>query len=374
MSAFSAQKDFAHGRREVIGVLVANLGTPRAPEARALRVYLKEFLSDPRVVEVPRLLWWMILNLVILNIRPKRSAKAYAKVWTDEGSPLMVNSVAQANALSQALQERIASPVRVELAMRYGEPSIANAMERLREEGVTKLIVLPLYPQYSASTTASVCDAVFDTLKTWRVMPELRTISGYHSDPDFVAALAGSIKRYWSEHGRGDKLLMSFHGIPQRYFDNGDPYHCFCHATAFAVASSLGLGPDDWQLTFQSRFGREPWLKPYTDHTLESLGQAGTGRVDVVCPGFASDCIETLEEIDMENREIFLSAGGQDFHYIPCLNDDELHIHALAGLVTSRVRDWDESLAAQTDADRESARLRAVAMGADQRTAQPAAT
>lgn len=364
MSGFSAQKDFTHGTRETIGVLVANLGTPQAPQPRELRIYLKEFLSDPRVVEVPRLLWWMILNLVILNIRPKRSAKAYAKVWTEQGSPLMVHSKAQASALAAQLEQNIQSPVHLELAMRYGEPSVKHALERLREAGVTRLIVLPLYPQYSASTTASVFDAVFDTFKTWRVVPELRTVSGYHTDPNFIAALASSIERYWAEHGRGDKLLLSFHGIPQRYFDNGDPYHCLCHATAFAVAGKLGLGPDAWQLTFQSRFGREPWLKPYTDHTLESLGGQGVGRVDVVCPGFASDCIETLEEIDMENREIFLGAGGKDFHYIPCLNDDESHISALASLVASRIQDWDTEVASRSASELEGVRHRASDMGA----------
>jgi len=275
----------------------------------------------------------------------------------------MVHSKAQAARLTARLEQTFGSKVDVELAMRYGEPSIKNAMERLRDRGVTRLVVLPLYPQYSASTTASIFDEVFDTLKGWRVMPELRTVAGYHDDEKFIAALAGSIERYWGEHGRGDKLMFSFHGIPQRYFDNGDPYHCYCYATAFAVARKLGLGADDWQLTFQSRFGREKWLTPYTDHTLEALGKSGFGRVDVVCPGFASDCIETLEEIDMENREIYLEAGGGDFHYIPCLNDDEQHIEALANLVASRIEDWAQALSSRTDADRAASRDRALKLG-----------
>ncbi len=321
---------------ERTGILLTNLGTPDAPDAASLRRYLKEFLSDPRVVEQPRWLWWPVLNLVILNIRPARSAAAYRSVWRDDGSPLMVYSLAQQSGLQQQLGGR----AHVVLAMRYGNPSIAAGLRELREKGCTRILVFPLYPQYSATTTASTFDAVAAELTRWRRLPGLRMIDGYHEHPAYIAALAASVKRHWAEHGRGERLLMSFHGIPQRYADSGDPYPGLCRATASLLAAALELGEDEWQLAFQSRFGREPWVAPYTDATLKAWGHAGVKRVDVICPGFSADCLETLEEIAVENRDYFIEAGGEDMRYIPALNGDEAHIQALAAIADEHLGGW----------------------------------
>jgi len=302
LTKFIGKTDYQHGEPTGIGILIANLGTPDAPDARSLRRYLAEFLSDPRVVEVPRPIWWLILNLIILNFRPKKSARAYASVWTEEGSPLLVNSKRQLAALSDDLQKRLNSPASVKLGMRYGTPSIKQALDQFADENIQRIFVLPLYPQYSGSTTASVFDAVFEHMKKQRWVPSLRTCSEYYEDEGYIAALAQSVREHREQHGSGDTLLFSFHGIPQRYFRQGDPYHCHCQATAERVAKKLDLTDEQWSVSFQSRFGREPWLSPYTDEVLKAMPAAGIKAVDIICPGFAADCVETLEEIELENR------------------------------------------------------------------------
>ena len=318
-----------------------NLGTPESPTPGAVRRYLKEFLWDPRVVEMSRPAWWLVLNLIILNTRPRRSAEAYEKVWTDEGSPLLVESRKQQQALQSALEQRLDYPVNAVLAMRYGSPSITDGLQALHEAGARRVLVLPLYPQYSATTTASIFDAVADELRRWRWLPELRIVNHYHDDPAYIQALADSVRRFQAEHGQPEKLILSFHGIPREYFLAGDPYFCECQKTGRLLAEALELTEDRWQLTFQSRLGPKAWLKPYTDKTLESLAKAGTKNVQVICPGFSADCLETLEEVAMQNRDIFLGAGGSEYHYIPCLNDTADHIDMLAGLVARHMQGWD---------------------------------
>jgi len=334
---FSAQQNFDHDHASGIGILLTNLGTPDAPTKASVRAYLKEFLWDPRVVEEPRWKWWLILNGIILNIRPARSAAAYKKVWGHDGSPLLAISRKQQAKLQQLLQERAGDNVHVELAMRYGNPSIKAGLEVLRRKNCRKIIVLPLYPQYSATTTGSTFDAVADVLKTWRRVPELHIIDAYHDHPAYIAALSNSIKSYWQEHGEPEKLLMSFHGIPERYFKAGDPYPCHCRKTVRLVRENLGLDEERASIAFQSRFGVEPWIQPYADETLKAWGKAGLASVDVVCPGFAADCLETIEEIGMENRDYFLESGGTQYRYIPALNDNDAHIDALAQVVMQRL-------------------------------------
>jgi ferrochelatase len=335
---------FHHDQPSQIGVLLVNLGTPDAPDRASVRRYLKEFLWDPRVVEVPRLAWWFVLNGIILNTRPGRSAKAYQKVWTDQGSPLMEISLRQRAALEATLNRRLGCEVPVVLGMRYGSPSIRSALDQLRDKGARRILVLPLYPQYSATTTASIFDAVTAELRNWRWIPELRFINHYHDDPAYIAALADSVNRHRSEHGTADKLLMSFHGIPEEYFHKGDPYHCECRKTGRLLAETLGLGDGQWQISFQSRLGPKQWLQPYTDHTLQALAEGGTRSVQVICPGFSADCLETLEEIAMENCDTFMEAGGERYEYIPCLNDDEIHIDMLASLAEQHLQGWSPSL------------------------------
>jgi len=322
------------------GVLLVNLGTPDSPSAADVRRYLKEFLWDPRVVEVPRPAWWLVLNLVILNTRPRRSARAYAKVWTEEGSPLLVISRRQHAALQAELEQLSGGSVKVVLAMRYGKPSIAAGMQELRAAGARRMLVLPLYPQYSATTTAAIVDAVADELRHWRVLPELRFVNDYHAHPSYISALADSVRRYQAAHGVPDRLLLSFHGIPQDYVDAGDPYATQCYRTAELLVQALELPAGRWQLSFQSRLGPKQWLQPYTDHTLRALAEEGVRSVQVICPGFSVDCLETLEEVAMENRDIFLEAGGQQYDYIPCLNDDAAHIRLFAGLVSQHTQGW----------------------------------
>ena len=340
MSRYSAVSEFQHDLAECSGILLTNLGTPAAPTAAAIRRYLAEFLWDPRVVEQPRWLWWLVLHGIILRLRPKRAAKAYAEIWTDEGSPLMDISQQQAALLQPVLEPLFAAPVKVALAMRYGEPSIAAGLQALREAGARRILVLPLYPQYSATTTASTLDAVTRELQQWRWVPELRFVNHYHDHPAYIRALTNSIQTAWQATGRPDKLLFSFHGLPQRYLHAGDPYFCECHKTARLVAEQLQLDATAWETTFQSRFGPEPWLQPYTDHTLEKLAKQGTQHVQVICPGFAADCLETLEEINLQNRAIFLTAGGKTFHYIPALNTEPSHIQLMAELIQQHANDW----------------------------------
>ncbi|MCW8944775.1 MAG: ferrochelatase [Sedimenticola sp.] len=311
------------------GILLTNLGTPDSTSVGDVRRYLKEFLSDPRVIETPRLLWWLILNGVILRIRPARSAAAYRKVWTDQGSPLLFHTQAIAQKLQQTLTTATATPISVVTAMRYGQPSIADGLEQLRQQNARRIIVLPLYPQYSATTTASTFDEISRVLRNWRWLPELRFINHYFDSPDYINTLAKSIKSYWQEQGQPDKLLLSFHGIPQSYQDKGDPYGRECHTTAKLLAQALELTDDQWAISFQSRVGTQVWLKPYTDETLKQWGAEGVGRVDVACPGFPADCLETIEEIGEENRDYFLEAGGKAYRYIPSLNSSDDHIDAL---------------------------------------------
>tara|TARA_R110002049_G_scaffold208811_12_gene379334 strand:- start:654 stop:1685 length:1032 start_codon:yes stop_codon:yes gene_type:complete len=333
-------QNFDHEQHPRTGILLTNLGTPQAPQRKALRVFLKEFLSDPRVVEIPRLLWWFILNGVILNIRPARSAKAYRSVWTERGSPLLFHTRDQAEALRDAMARAHGDNVVVDFAMRYGTPSIPDVLQGMMERGVRRLLVLPLYPQYSCSTTASTFDALAADFTRRRWLPELRMVNHYHDHPAYISAIADSVRAYRAEHGSADMLLFSFHGVPQRYLDEGDPYHCECLKTSRLVAAELELADDEYKTTFQSRFGREEWLKPYTDAILQGLPGQGIKTVQVIAPGFASDCLETLEELAVENRDYFLAAGGEQYQYIPCLNSSPDHIAALTEIVNDHLTGW----------------------------------
>jgi len=332
---YTGVADAAPERSVQTGVLLVNLGTPEAPTPRALRTYLAEFLGDRRVIDYPRWLWWPILQ-VILAIRPRRSAHAYARIWTTAGSPLRVCS----EALAGALQTELAGQAQVALAMRYGAPSVLTQVRALQDQGVRRLLVLPLYPQYSATSTGGVIDAVADTLKALRWPPELRLINDYHDDPAHIEALAQRIERWWREHGRGERLLLSFHGIPERYVRLGDPYLAQCQATARLLRERLQLDERELVVSFQSRVGRERWLEPYTDATVRRLAAEGIQRLDVVCPGFAVDCLETLEEIAMQNREFFEAAGGKELRYIPALNDAPEQVASLATLIRRHAQGW----------------------------------
>ena len=361
MPTYQETPKFEHGLPESTGILVVNLGTPDAPTPGAVRRFLGKFLWDPRVVEYPRLLWWLILNLVILVIRPSRSAAAYRKIWTDQGSPLLIHSQAIAASLSERLKAVSDAPVRVELAMTYGEPSINAAIGRLLAGGARRIVTLPLYPQYSSTTTASVFDAVTRELGEYRWVPESRFINDYHDAPGYVNALTASVRESWAANGRGDKLLMSFHGIPESSLLKGDPYFCHCQKTARLLATALNLQDDDFVVSFQSRVGREKWLSPYTEETVKELGNQGLSRLDVICPGFATDCLETLEEIAMQNAEFFVAAGGDSLHYIPSLNARDDHVEFLADLISQHTSGWASNVDAQSLED---TRARAKALGA----------
>lgn len=343
MAKYKGNSDFKHGTPETLGVLITNLGTPDAPDTPALRRYLGEFLSDPRVIEVPKLIWKCILHGVILRTRPSKSAHAYQVVWTENGSPLMDISLKQLAGINKRLQEKLKGNISVKLAMRYGNPSIDSVLDEFAKESVRRIVVLPLYPQYSATTTASTFDAIADSFKKRRWLPDFRFISHYHDNTQYIDALAKSIQQHWETNGRADKLLFSFHGIPKDYFLAGDPYHCECHKTARLVTEKLGLKEDEWQLTFQSRFGPREWLKPYTDITLQEWGAEGIKSVQVICPGFSADCLETLEEIQIQNRDFFLEAGGESFSYIPCLNDNNEHLDMLSNLIMQHSQGWPET-------------------------------
>jgi len=338
--------EFEHGETPEVGVLLANMGTPDAPTAKALRSYLHQFLRDPRVIELPRWRWLPILYLLVLTLRPRRSAALYSKVWTDEGSPLLVIGRRQAAALHEMLGGEDGRGPHIALGMAYGAPSIATALAELRGKGCRKILVLPLYPQYSGTTTGATFDAVFAELRDWRWVPEVRTINAYHDDPGYIAAIANSVREVWDRDGKPERLLFSFHGIPLRYVTDGDPYHCQCHKTGRLVAEALGIGEDSYVVAFQSQFGREEWIKPTTDVTVRAMARAGIKSLDIVCPGFSADCLETLEEIDVENREFFENNGGERFRFIPCLNDRPDHIGALAGLVASHLTGWNKDRAA----------------------------
>jgi protoporphyrin/coproporphyrin ferrochelatase len=340
MARYRPEPPYTHGTAPRTAVLLVNLGTPTAPTAAALRPYLKQFLSDPRVVEIPRLVWWPILNGIILNTRPKKSAEKYASIWMPEGSPLKVHTEKQAKLLAGYLTHAGITDVQVDWAMRYGEPSIPAALERLRAAHCTRILVVPLYPQFAAATTASVMDEVARCMLRWRNLPEIRYVRSFHDDPGYIAALAQSVRDHWVRNGQGEQLVLSFHGLPRRSLDLGDPYHCECHKTARLVGEALGLPPERVKATFQSRFGRAEWLQPYTQPTLEAMAAQGVKRVDVMCPGFVSDCIETLEEIAMECRTAFIGAGGQQFEYIPCLNERHDWIDALSRITRAHLGHW----------------------------------
>ena len=364
--SYLTEPDHTHGQAARTGILLINLGTPEAPTAQALRPYLKEFLSDPRVVEIPRAVWWLILNGFILNTRPKKSAEKYAAIWTSGGSPLKMHTEKQAKLLKGWLGEKIASPLMVEYAMRYGNPSVADTLTRMKATGCDRILLLPAYPQYAASSSATAFDAAYAWLLKTRNQPALRTVKHYHDHPDYIQALVTNIRDYWQMHGRPDVLLMSFHGVPRYTLDKGDPYHCECQKTGRLLAEALGLEPNQFRLTFQSRFGRTEWLKPYTDKTLAELGRAEVKRVDVVAPGFVADCLETLEELAMEGRTQFLAAGGKEFHYIPALNEHPQWIAALGQIALDNLGGWISDSWNQDSAElvQQASKTRALAMGA----------
>jgi ferrochelatase len=316
---------------EVLGVLINNLGTPDSYQVQDVRNFLKEFLWDPRVVKLPRFIWWFVLNLIILNTRPERSAKAYRKIWTADGSPLLSISSKLTDLIQYRLQESGAE-ILVELGMRYGKPSIESGIQKLKDAGATRFLVLPLYPQFSCTTTASVEDEVDRVFQNTRSQ-NFEIVKHYFSEPEYIGALRDSVKSFWDEHGKAEVLLMSFHGIPQAYSDDGDPYQEQCRQTAELLAKSLNLGVSEWRLSFQSRLGPKKWLEPYTDKSLIKMAGAGIRSVQVICPGFSVDCLETLEEIAIENREIFIESGGRNYHYIPCLNDSESHANMLVNQI-----------------------------------------
>jgi ferrochelatase len=368
MPRFESTPPFEHGLPESLGILLVNLGTPDAPTPPAVRRYLAEFLADPRVVEFPRLPWWLILHGYILRTRPARSARAYKKIWTDKGSPLLLHSMEIAEKVREKISAELPVAVGVELGMTYGKPSVAAALQKLHDQHARRILVLPLYPQYSNTTTGSVFARVTKSLARRRWIPELHFINQYHDAPGYIAAVCASIRDFWNAHGRGDRLLMSFHGIPQRTLLAGDPYHCQFQKTGRLIAESLGLEDSEWALSFQSRVGREAWLRPYTDELLQQWGEGKVGRVDVVCPGFAADCLETLEEIGLQNAALYRAAGGAELRYIPALNARDDHIAFLCGLISQRIAGWPAAspghdLANATEALADS-RARALKMGA----------
>lgn len=343
MAKVKGNKTFFHGKSESTGVLLVNLGTPDEPTTSAVRKYLRQFLSDPRVVEIPRFVWLPILYAFVLPKRPAKSAENYKKIWSEKGSPLLHYSQRQEKLLQQEMETRFKGPVHIELAMRYGKPDIESGLKTLQEKGARRLLILPLYPQYSATTTATTFDAISKILGGWRWIPEFRFISQYHDHSSYIDALAKSVEEHWKKNARGELLLMSFHGLPKRNLDLGDPYYCQCQKTGRLLAEKLGLENNQWQLTFQSRFGKAEWLKPYTDKTLMELPSKGIKSLDVICPGFPADCLETLEEIEVENREYFIEAGGTEYQYIPALNDQDFHIDALADIVQLHTQGWFET-------------------------------
>ncbi|MFZ6646367.1 ferrochelatase [Undibacterium sp. TJN25] len=337
--SFLKEPEYSHGRIAKTAVVLINLGTPDAPTTAAVRRYLKEFLWDPRVVEIPRALWWLILNCIILPFRSSKSAAKYASIWAREGSPLKIHTEKQALLLKGYLGER-GHEVHVAYAMRYGSPSIPSVLAKLKADGYERIMVLPAYPQYSGSTTASNFDTVFRYYQQVRNVPELRLVRGYHDHEAYIDALKTSILDYWQSNGRPEKLVMSFHGLPKAFLMRGDPYHCECYKTARLLAEQLGLNKDQYIVSFQSRLGRAEWLQPYTAPTVKALAKQGVKRVDVVCPGFIADCLETLEEIAMEVRQDFLVAGGKEFHYIPCLNENPAWMRGMAEIAEQHLIGW----------------------------------
>jgi ferrochelatase len=359
---YRAEPPHEHGREPRVALLLVALGTPDEPSAPALRRYLAEFLSDPRVVEIPRAAWWPILHGVILRTRPAKSAAKYRSVWLPEGSPLAVWTARQAAGVSAELAAR-GHRVLVRYAMRYGNPALPDTLDALRAEGATRILVLPMYPQYAAATTGSVVDKVGQWASGARRVPELRFVGEHHDDAGYVVALAESLQDHWAEHGRAERLLLSFHGLPARSLALGDPYFCHCHKTARRLAEHLGLDPKTVQVSFQSRFGKARWLEPYTEPTLREWGAAGVKSVDVICPGFVADCLETLEEVAMECRDAFVEAGGREYRYVPCLNARTRWIDALADLAERHLQGWPTRREPDARALAEQ-RERALALGA----------
>lgn len=337
--SYAVEPALPHGTAPRTAVLLVNLGTPDEPTPLALRRYLKQFLSDPRVVEIPGPLWWLILNGVILQTRPAKSARKYASIWTPDGSPLAVWTRKQATLLLGSLGER-GHRVEVRHAMRYGSPSIPQVLDELKAQNVTRVLVLPAYPQYAAATTASIGDEVAAWTRRTRRVPELRFVGEFHDDAAYVEALAQRVLAHWSREGRGERLVLSFHGLPRRSLDLGDPYFCHCHKTARLLRERLTLPPEQVVVTFQSRFGKAQWLEPYTEPTVVALARDGVQRIDVMCPGFVADCLETLEEINQEVRDAFVAAGGREFRYIECLNDSAPWIRALALIAERHLQGW----------------------------------
>lgn len=325
---------YRHDQRQRTGILLVNLGTPDEPTPTAVRRYLRQFLSDPRVVDANRALWWFILNAIILRIRPGRVATAYQSIWTDDGSPLLHNNQQLTDKLQSTMDETM-----VRLAMTYGNPSIPEVLGQMLDEGVRRLVVLPLYPQYSGSTTGAVFDAIASTLRSHPYVPQLRFVDHYTDHPAYIDALADSVRRFWQSEGTPDRLIFSFHGIPERYHRNGDPYPCHCRKTVRLAVEALGLSEDQYEIAFQSRFGREPWLQPYLDQRMKQMPAEGIRSVHVICPGFAADCLETIEEVNMENRELFLESGGEQFAYIPALNASDSHVAALRDVLHDAMGD-----------------------------------
>ncbi|GHE95235.1 ferrochelatase [Thalassotalea profundi] len=333
MSRYLGRNKSVHKSNVKTAILLTNLGTPVAPTASALRTYLKEFLSDPRVVEIPRLVWLIILHGIILRIRPKKSAKLYQSIWTEQGSPLMVISQALMAKVSRLIAEKYQERVIVDLAMRYGEPSIESALNHFQKQGVQNIIVLPLYPQYAGPTTGSTFDAVVKVIQRWRWIPSLHFVSSYHDHPMYIKALANSVNEHVAKFGKPDKFVLSYHGMPKLFLDSGDPYYCFCHKTTRLLMTELEWQEDDYVMSFQSRFGKAEWLKPYTDETLVRLAQQGDKHIAIISPAFSADCLETLEELAHENKETFLNAGGEKYYYIDALNDRDDHSQMVLDIV-----------------------------------------
>jgi ferrochelatase len=340
MPRYVGSPDFRHDGAECIGVLLVNSGTPDSPSVRDVRRFLRALLSDPRVVEVPRFLWLPLLNGAILLTRPFRSARKYRRIWSQRGSPLLHYTDALRARLADELSRRVLAPITVEAGMLYAAPSVADALDRLIDDGARRILVLPLFPQYCGATTGAVYDQVGAWLARQRWVPEVRYVNEYHDHPAYIDALRVRIAEHWAAHGRTQHLLLSFHGIPEQYFRKGDPYFCKCQKTARLLADELGLTESEWSLSFQSKVGPGRWLRPYTEHLIAGMPGRGITRLTVACPGFAVDCLETLEEIDLEDRDRFHRAGGERFDYVPALNDHPRHALALADLVTQHAAGW----------------------------------
>ena len=341
MSKLKSDKNFNHGSTSSIGVLIVNLGTPENTSTAAVRKYLRQFLSDSRVIEVPKIIWWFILNIFILPFRPAKSAKAYGKIWMKEGSPLLIFSNEIRDKLQDLFDETATNQkIHIELAMSYGQPSIKQAIDNLIHKSARKIFLLPMYPQYSSTTTGSVFENITKELSRLRWIPEFRYLNHYHDEREYIETISKSIKKHWGKNGRGERLLFSFHGLPQKMLLDGDPYHCQCYKTARLISKKLSLNENDWFVSFQSRLGPTKWLKPYTDETLKSWGESQSGIIDVICPGFSVDCLETLEEIAMENNELYQEAGGKEVRYISALNSEKDHITFLYDLISKNISDW----------------------------------